>query len=81
MIERGKNMNQSTHNATIKDVRQRHGLTALRIAEMAGIPLRVEYLMEIGCPVSKGDAKKVLLALSSLTGDRSVLANVSIRVD
>jgi hypothetical protein len=36
--------------------------------------------MEIGCPVSKGDAKKVLLALSSLTGDRSVLANVSIKV-
>ena len=74
-------MNQFVQKATIKDIRQRHGLTAERIAQMAGVPLRVEYLMEIGCPVSKDDARKVLLALSSLTGDRSVLANVSIKVD
>jgi len=74
-------MNQFAQKATIKDIRQSHGLTAQRIAEMAGVPLRVEYLMEIGCPVSKDDARKVLLALSSLTGDKSTLANVSIKLD
>jgi len=83
-MERGKSMNQFAQKvtkATIKDVRQRHGLTAERIAEMAGVPLRVEYLMEIGCPVSKDDARKVLLALSSLTGDKSALANVMIKAE
>ncbi len=73
-------MNQFVQKATIKDIRQRHGLTAERIAQMAGVPLRVEYLMEIGCPVSKDDARKVLLALSSLTDGKSAPANVSIRM-
>jgi hypothetical protein len=74
-------MNQFVQKATIKDVRQSHGLTAQRIAEMAGVPLRVEYLMEIGCPVSRDDARKVLLALSSLTGGKSTLANVAIQTE
>ncbi len=72
-------MNQFVQKATIKDIRQRHNLTAERIAQVAGVPLRVEYLMEIGCPVSKDDARKVLLALSSLTDGKSAPANVAIR--
>ncbi len=72
-------MNQFVQKATIKDIRQRYNLTAERIAQVAGVPLRVEYLMEIGCPVSKDDARKVLLALSSLTDGKSAPANVAIR--
>ncbi|HEY4034336.1 MAG TPA: hypothetical protein VGL94_10270 [Ktedonobacteraceae bacterium] len=60
-------MNQAQQQATIKDIRQRHGVTAQDLAEMAGVPLRIEYLMEIGCPVSQNDAVKVMRALSALT--------------
>lgn len=61
-------------------LRNNHNLTAQRVAEMASVPLRVEYLMEIGCPVSKEDADKVMKALSTLTGDRFTLLDVTIKV-
>lgn len=61
-------MNQVQPQATIKDIRQRHGVTAQDLAKLAGVPLRIPYLMEIGCPVSQIDAAKVLRALSALTG-------------
>lgn len=73
-------MNQSEQKETIKQIRQRYDLTAQRVAEMASVPLRVEYVMEIGCPVSKEDAEKVMQALSALTGDRFTLLNVIINV-
>ena len=63
-------MNPSDPGATIKHIRQQYNLTAQEVAETAGIPLRVEYLMEIGCPVSKDDVTKVMQALSILTNDR-----------
>jgi transcriptional regulator with XRE-family HTH domain len=66
-------MNQFQPQATIKDIRLRHGMTAQELAEMAGVPLRVEYLMEIGCPVSQNDAAKVLQALSTLTNGHSLI--------
>ncbi len=79
-LGRGKSMNQSEQKETIKQIRQRYHLTAQRVAEMASVPLRVEYLMEIGCPVSKKDAEKVMQALSALTGDRFTLLDVTINV-
>jgi transcriptional regulator with XRE-family HTH domain len=60
-------MNQVQQQATIKDIRQRHGVTAQDLAEMAGVPLRVAYLMEIGCPVSRNDATRIMQALFALT--------------
>jgi len=63
-------MNPSDPGATIKHIRQQYNLTAQEVAETAGIPLRVEYLMEIGCPVSRDDVTKVMQALSTLTNDR-----------
>jgi transcriptional regulator with XRE-family HTH domain len=60
-------MNQVDPKATIKDIRQRHGMTGQDLAEMAGVPLRVEYLMEIGCPISQNDATKIMQALLTLT--------------
>lgn len=63
-------MNQAQPQPTIKDIRQRHGVTAQDLAEMAGVPLRIPYLMEIGCPVSQIDAAKVMRALSALTSGR-----------
>ena len=63
-------MNQPGQGATIKQTRQQYGLTTQQIAEMAGVPLRVVYLIEIDCPVSKDDVIKVMQALSILTDDR-----------
>lgn len=65
-------MNQAQPQPTIKDIRQRHGVTAQDLAEMAGVPLRIPYLMEIGCPVSQNDAAKVMRALSVLTSSHSL---------
>jgi transcriptional regulator with XRE-family HTH domain len=60
-------MNQVDQQTTIKEIRQRHGITAQDLAERAGVPLRVEYLMEIGCPISQVDAAKIMQALFALT--------------
>ncbi len=67
-------MNQVQPQGTIRNIRQRHGVTSQDLAKKAGVPLRIPYLMEIGCPVSQTDAAKVLRALSALTTDHS-LAN------
>lgn len=64
-------MNQVQPQTTIRDIRQHYGMTARDLAEMAGVPLRIPYLMEIGCPVSHNDATKVLRALSTLTNGHS----------
>ena len=64
-------MNQVQPQTTIRDIRQRHGVTAQDLAKMAGVPIRIPYLMEIGCPVSHNDAAKVLRALSTLTNSHA----------
>lgn len=69
-------MNHIEPKVTIKDIRQRHRITTQDLAEMAGVPLRIPYLMEIGCPVSQNDATKVMQALFALTNGHS-LPNVS----
>jgi DNA-binding transcriptional regulator YiaG len=68
---KGKGMNQVDQQATIKAIRQHHGMTGQDLADMAGVPLRIEYLMEIGCPVSQNDATKVMQALLALTNGHS----------
>jgi hypothetical protein len=73
-------MNQFEQKETIKQIRQRYDLTAQRVAEIANVPLRVEYLMEIGCPVSMEEAQRIIQALSALTGNRFTLRNVTINI-
>jgi transcriptional regulator with XRE-family HTH domain len=70
-------MNHIVPTGTIKDIRQRHGITAQDLAEMAGVPLRIPYLMEIGCPVSPNDATKVMQALFALTNGHALSNNAS----
>ena len=66
-------MNWVQPQTTIRGIRQRYGITAQDVAQMAGVPLRIPYLMEIGCPVSQEDAAKVLQALSLLTNGHSTV--------
>jgi len=61
-------MNQISQQTTIKDFRLRHSLTIREIADMAGVPSRVVYQLEIGCPVNRDDAIKVQQTLYLLTG-------------
>jgi hypothetical protein len=49
-------------------LRQEHNLTSRQIADKAGLPLRVEYVAEIGGLIDKEDAHKIAGALSALTG-------------
>jgi len=72
-------MNHIEPKVTIKDIRQRHRITTQDLAEMAGVPLRVPYLMEIGCPVSQIDATKVMQALFALTNGHSLPNASSLR--
>jgi hypothetical protein len=54
---------------TVGEVRQAHHLTWQHIADTAGVPTRVAYVLEIGGLVSKPEACKVIAALSHLTGE------------
>ena len=66
-------MGQVQPQIAIRNIRQRYNVTAQDVAKMADVPLRILYLMEIGCPVSQVEASKVLRALSRLTNDHSVV--------
>jgi hypothetical protein len=65
---------------TLMQIRRDYGLQSSKLANVAGVPLRIEYQAEIGALVYKNDAEKILHALSSLTGMRYSLENVSIQV-
>ena len=78
-------MSSSTHFdpsrlPTLQALRRKTPLTAREVAEAAGVPLRVEYLMEIGALVSQQDAEKVLVAFSHLTGEPYSLKNVQVHL-
>ena len=70
-------MGQIQSQIAIRNIRQRYNVTAQDVAKMADVPLRILYLMEIGCPVSQVEASKVLRALSRLTNDHSVVESRS----
>jgi len=64
-------------------VRQAAKLTTQEVADLAGVPLRVAYLMEIGGMTDREDVQKILHALSSLTQRTYVVddfSNVQIRL-
>src|SRR6266516_2555509 len=49
-------------------------------AEAAGVPLRIEYVIEIGGIVTQGEAEQVLTAFSRLTGQEYSLQNVQVHL-
>lgn len=53
---------------SLRELREKYSLTAQRVAEAAGVPLRIEYLMEIGGIIKREDAELVLDAIFRLTG-------------
>ena len=52
---------------TLLQVRRHHHLTTKEVADLAGVPLRIAYLMEIGGITEREDVQKILAALASLT--------------
>jgi hypothetical protein len=52
---------------TLMQTRRQHKLTTRQVAELANVPLRIVYLMEIGGVVERDDGEKVIRALSSFT--------------
>lgn len=65
---------------SLMEVRQQHHLSSRELAVAAGVPLRIEYLMEIGGRVSREHATQILGALSEMVGRRYDLHNVEICV-
>ena len=65
---------------TLQTLRRKTPLTSREVAEAAGVPLRIEYVMEIGGVVTKEDAENVLAAFSRLTGRPYSLENVQVNL-
>jgi len=65
---------------TFQQLRRRCGVTARQVAEAAGLPLREEYLIELGRPVSSEVAHNLLQAFSRLVGKPYTLEDVIIVV-
>ena len=62
----------------IKDfqqVRRASGLTSREVATLAEVPLREEYLFEIGGPTSPETRRKIIQAFSRLTGHAYTIAD------
>ncbi len=55
-------------NSELMRIRREHGLTSQQVAEAAGLPLRIEYLCEIGVEIEEEDVQKIVLAMQRLTG-------------
>jgi transcriptional regulator with XRE-family HTH domain len=53
---------------TVREIRQAKKITSRQLADAAGVSLRVEYLLEIGCKVTDEERDQILRALSALTG-------------
>ena len=56
-------------------IRIEQGLTSRAVAEAANIPLRDEYLFELGAAVSQEVKYKIICAFSTLTGYDYVLSD------
>jgi hypothetical protein len=63
---------------TLQAARREAHLTSREVAEAAGVPLKIEYQMEIGGIVSQEDAEKILAAFSRLSGEACSLDTVQV---
>ena len=62
---------------TLMQLRRKLNLEAQRVADVAGLPLRVEYLMEIGAPVKREHAVQIMAALSRLSKQTFTIDDVT----
>jgi hypothetical protein len=67
-----------SNRPTLQTARREAHLTSREVAEAAGVPLGIEYQMEIGGIVSQEDAEKILAALSRLSGETCSFASVQV---
>ena len=65
---------------TLGEVRRKHGLTAMQLAETAGIPLREVYQAEIGVAINHVQAARLLEALNTLSKQQYLLEMIQISV-
>jgi len=64
---------------TLMQLRRSLGtITSRQVAELAGVPLHEEYLMEIGRPVTRQLAETILHALSLLAGQHYTLEDIDV---
>lgn len=61
-------------------LRREANITSQKLASVAGVPLHMEYLMEIGGLVDSQTAKQVLEAFSNLVGKTYTLENVEVNL-
>src|SRR5450755_541899 len=67
-----------SNRPTLQTARREAHLTSREVAEAAGVPLEIEYQMEIGGIVSQEDAEKILAAFSRLSGEACSLDTVQV---
>jgi len=61
---------------TLMQLCRQLNLEAQKVADKAGLPLRIEYLMEIGAPVSRVHAVQIMTALSRLSSQLFTIEDV-----
>ncbi len=61
---------------SLKELRRQHNISLTALAEQAGVPLREEYLLEIGVPVEKQTVLKILKAFSRLVDQTYTLDDI-----
>ncbi len=65
---------------SLKELRCQHDISSQVVAEQAGVPLREEYLLEIGVPVERQTALKILNAFSRLVNQTYTLDDIWVSI-
>ena len=65
---------------TLLNLREKHGISTVKLASAAQVPPEIVYFMLVGIPVTRSDALLVLQALSRLTGVDYALEDVYVVV-
>lgn len=75
IIQRKDNLVVHTQHLNFHEIRRESGLTSRQVADAANVPLRDEYMFEIGGVISHDAKEKVIQALSILTNHQYVLSD------
>lgn len=74
-VGRGSEVKQS-----LLQLREKHGLNLVRLAEVAGVDTKVVYEMLMGRPVSRHQAEQILQGVEKLTGVQYILNDIDARI-
>ncbi|MBE3558519.1 MAG: hypothetical protein IMW89_04750 [Ktedonobacteraceae bacterium] len=66
--------------AHMREIRRQHDIGLDQLAELAGLPKRSVYLLEIGWPTEEAEAWRVLEALSRLSNRLYTLDDVRVKL-